>query len=123
MKKTRICLRLLSLVLMSLLVSQGCLKVDQPPALRVTVLDQWGEPVDGAVVGLFESYDTWKDLEYPAQVWRSCDRAGQVVFFDLQEIPYYIYARKGDVDNSLDEIQLTTIPHKNVILNLTIRIR
>lgn len=82
----------------------ACEKPANLPQLEIHVLDADNQPVSGAYAALFTSYEEWISLENPVQVWRKADPAGHILFSDLDEIPYYIYVRSGESDNSLDEI-------------------
>lgn len=99
-------LRILTLLLpLSLLLTlSGCFETDNPPQLEVSVIDQDSLPVPDAYVTLFTSQQEWRQLENPAQAWRRTGLEGQVLFIDLKETTYWIYCRKGDQDNSFDEI-------------------
>ena len=100
------------MVLVLTLVLGGCIKVDTPAQLEISVLDETGAGVSGAYVALFDSYEEWNSRENPVQAWRQTDSAGKVIFVDLKEITYYIYARIDGKDNSIGEI--STVEHLQV---------
>lgn len=93
-----------SMILGLALVPYGCIKVDTPAQLEISVLDDTGASVSGAYVALFDSNEEWNSRNNPVQVWRQTDSDGKVVFVDLKEITYYIYARFDGKDNSVGEI-------------------
>lgn len=95
--------------LLVLLVSVSCIRVDTPPVLEIIVLDQFNNPVSEAVVGIFDDREQWGMLENPAQVWKSTDEDGSVLFTGLFEKHYYIYAEK-DGENNLKNEMVTQIP-------------
>lgn len=86
------------------LLMSGCFKVDTLPQFEIRVVDESGKAVAGAYVALFDSADEWNRRENPVQVWRRTDSAGTVIFADLKEITYYIYARFDGKDNSVGEV-------------------
>jgi len=67
-------------------------------------LDQDQAPLPDVLVALFSSREDWQHLENPVQAWRQTGPEGKVLFIDLKETTYWIYCRKGDRDNSFDEI-------------------
>lgn len=93
-----------SMALCLTLVLSGCIKVDTLPQLEILVLDEKDAAIPGACVALFDNPDEWSKRENPVQVWRLTDSEGRVVFVDLNEITYYIYARFDGKDNSVGEI-------------------
>ena len=95
-----------SMVLVLALVFDGCIKVDTPAQLEISVIDDTGAGASGAYVALFDSYEEWNNRANPVQVWRQTDSAGKVVFVDLKEITYFIYARIDGKDNSIGEISI-----------------
>lgn len=92
---------LLSFCLVLLL--DACIKVDTLPQLEILVLDEQGSIVTGAYVALFENAGEWETRKNPVQVWRRTGTDGKVLFVDLDEATYYVYARYDGKDNSVDE--------------------
>ena len=82
----------------------GCVKVDTLPQLEILVLDEAGASISGAFVTLFDNAEEWNIRKNPVQVWRRTDSEGKVIFVDLKEITYYIYARFNGKDNSVGEV-------------------
>ena len=101
----------------------GCQKMDQLPQLEILVLNEAGVPVGEAAVGLFATYEEWLTLENPAQVWRSTAGNGKVIFSDLHEVSYFIYVRKGEMDNTLSEIELAEPLLRNTRMHIIIHIK
>lgn len=84
----------------------SCSKIDTLPQLELTVVNSTGQPVPGAIVGLFDQLDEWSMLENPVQVWRETDNKGKVLFIDLKEEIYYFYANSDTLSNIGHEIKL-----------------
>ncbi len=102
---------------------QGCFKLDSGPRLEILVVDQLENPVPGAYVALFETESEWSSRKNPVQVWRKTDAAGKVLFADLREIKYWIYARSGSLDNSLGEINTIEGLQNNKIASIVVHVR
>ncbi|KYG85869.1 hypothetical protein AWW67_00870 [Roseivirga seohaensis] len=68
--------------------------------LKITVLDELGNIVEGAKVTIYKTqadYNAEKNAVQPAQL---TNNKGQVTFKKLDAIPYYVLVRKGDMDNA-----------------------
>lgn len=102
---------------------QGCIKFDTLPQLEILVLDEKGASVPGAYVALFESAGEWNSRENPVQVWRRTDSGGKVMFVDLKEITYFVYARFDGKDNSVDEISVPAPLQVNQRAKIVIHVR
>jgi len=109
-------LRIFSLIVLSSYLA-ACVKVDTPPALEITVIDQYNNAVSGALVAIFDSQEEWAMKENPVQAWKMTDANGKVMFVNLQEINYFIYAEKDNLNNIKNEIRIS-----DIILNNQIRI-
>lgn len=83
----------------------ACIKVDTPPSLEITVIDQFNHPVKEALVTIFDSQEEWAMRENPLQAWKMTDDNGKVMFLNLQETNYFIYAEKGKLNNLKNEIK------------------
>lgn len=105
------------------IVAAGCVKVDTPPQLEIQVLDAKGNPVSGAVAGLFESEQEWVRLTNPVQPWRRTGADGKVLFADLHEVTYFFYVRFNGTDNSLGEISLAEPLQRNRKHHIIVMIR
>jgi hypothetical protein len=114
---------LFSLVLIVAVLLQGCLKFDNLPQLEIHVIDENGTSISGAYVALFDSAEEWSTRKNPVQVWRQTDSGGQVVFFDLKEITYYIYVRFDGKDNSVGGIFTAKVLQVNQRNKVVIGIR
>ncbi|MDD4644985.1 MAG: hypothetical protein PHY99_03255 [Bacteroidales bacterium] len=101
----------------------GCSKIDTLPQLEIMVVDENEAVVPGVTVGLFDNEVAWTKRENPVQVWRQTGIEGKVVFTDLKEVSYYIYARLEEKDNSMDEILTTEQLRLNQKNKIVIHIR
>jgi len=101
----------------------GCGKIDTLPQLEILVVDENDIFVPGVTVGLFDSEVEWTNRENPVQAWRQTGIDGKVVFTDLNEVSYYIYARLEGRDNSMDEILATEKLRMNQKNKIVIHIR
>lgn len=97
-------LRIISLFLLTAYLL-ACIKVDTPPSLGITVIDQYNNPVKEALVTIFDSQEEWAMRENPLQAWKMTDDNGKVMFVNLQETNYFIYAEKGKLNNLKNEIK------------------
>ena len=100
----------------------GCIQVDTPAALEITVLDQYNNPVSGASVAIFDDLNQWGMLENPVQVWKLTDDLGIVTYTGLSEQHYYIFAEKGELNNLKNEIKTITPTIENQVLKIRIHI-
>lgn len=67
--------------------------------LRVTVLDELGNTVEGASVTLFKSKRDYEKEINPVRETAMTDEKGRVLFKKLAAISYYVIVRKGEKDN------------------------
>jgi hypothetical protein len=102
---------------------QSCEKADNLPQLVVQVLDEQNRPVAGAYVALFKDNESWQTRENPVQVWRTSTATGYVLFTDLEESEYFIYARHGAMDNSMNEYHVEGKLEMNVRKKVLIHIQ
>ena len=93
-------------LLTALFSYSSCTKIDVQAMLEITVVDEEGKPYEGILVGLFDSLDEWSMLANPVQAWKETNSSGKVVFMDLQEIRYYIFADGDSVSNIGKQVQL-----------------
>ena len=65
--------------------------IDKEPSMSVTVTDEQGSKLPGAVVVLYDNYHDWWETINPVHAGIT-DENGEVLFEDLQEIVYYFDA-------------------------------
>ena len=69
-----------------------------PTSLRITVIDNLGNFVEGADVSIYTTEDNYRN-ETSAVATGKTDAKGRVKFKDLKGISYFIHAVKGDKTN------------------------
>lgn len=67
-------------------------------SLKVTVLDELGNPAEGVEVTLFLTKEDYRAETNPIQT-KVTDADGKVTFKKLKPIPYYVYASTADKSN------------------------
>ena len=74
---------------------QGFLKT----SLEITIRDRLGNTVEGVKVKLYETYEDFNNDTNFLQEPQQTNNKGKVLFKNLEAIPYYISAVKGDNNN------------------------
>ena len=69
-----------------------------PTKLRITVIDELGNIVEGATITLYKNEADYRSNENPIQSLKT-DKKGRATFTDLEPVSYFIDARKGDKNN------------------------
>lgn len=69
-----------------------------PTKLRVTVIDELGNLIEGATVTLYKSEADYRSNENPVAKEQT-DKKGRALFKDLEPISYFIDARLDDKNN------------------------
>ena len=67
--------------------------------LRLTVLDDLGNTVEGAEVTLYKTKSDYEKEVNAVQETMVTDDRGRVTFKKLEAISYYVIVRKGDMNN------------------------
>ena len=84
---------------------QGFLKT----SLEITIRDRLGNTVEGVKVKLYKTYEDFNnDLNFIAEPLQT-DSKGKVLFKNLEPIPYYVSAVKGDNNNYGDGEMVDTL--------------
>ena len=68
-------------------------------SIRITILNELGNPVEGAAVQLFKSEEDYRAETNPATEVYYTDEKGQVKIKDLEARVYYVNAEKDDKNN------------------------
>jgi uncharacterized GH25 family protein len=68
-------------------------------SIRITVLNELGNPVENAAVRLYVSEEDYRNETNPATEVYYTDDKGQVKIKDLEARIYYVNAEKGDKNN------------------------
>lgn len=69
-------------------------------SLRLTVINELGNPVEGAKVTLYHNQDDYREEQNPATETQTSDKKGRVKFGKLEPKVYYILAEKDDMSNA-----------------------
>ena len=80
-----------------------------PISLRVTVLNELGNPEKGAVVTLYKTRQDYEKEQNPALPAQTTNDKGVAVFRNLQPLIYHVSAVKGDKDNANGATQTDTL--------------
>jgi len=84
---------------------QGFMKT----SLEITIRDRLGNTVEGVKVKLYKTYEDFQsDINFIQEPMQT-NAKGKVVFKDLETIPYYISAVKGDNNNYGDGEMVDTL--------------
>lgn len=91
-----------SLLIAAILFGFQAEKADEqllPTKLRITVIDGLGNFVEGASVSIYASEADYRVSQNPVATEKTDDK-GRVTFKKLDTIPYYIEAKKGELNNN-----------------------
>ena len=117
----------LLIIIFCLILFAGCTEkeyiyLDVAPQLEIIVKDLSGNNVEGASVKLFVSEENFYAKENPLQT-KVSDQSGKVIFKDLDEMIYYFYAEKGELNNYYEVVTFANPLKKNEIKTITCIIR
>jgi hypothetical protein len=108
------------------LMSLGALtpSVDQifNTKLKITVIDELGNPVSGAKVTIFKNKFDYNAEKNPVRETEISNNKGQVTFKKIDPVAYYVLAKKGDMDNAgageiITELKKNKINKANVVIS------
>ncbi|EMR01266.1 putative lipoprotein, rSAM/lipoprotein system [Cesiribacter andamanensis AMV16] len=90
-------------------------------SLRVTVLDELGNPVEGATIQVYTNDKDYRASTNPAVPMATTNAKGMVTIKDLDAKPYFLDVVKGDKDNrgagyQTDVLQANRINKINIII-------
>lgn len=77
--------------------------------LRLTILDELGNQVEGANVTLYNSDEDYRKEQNPVMEKQVTDSKGRAKFVGLEPKVYYVLAEKGDKDNAGAGVQTDTL--------------
>ena len=80
-----------------------------PTSLRITVIDNLGNLVENAEVTIYESEDDYRNNANPVAEPQKTDDKGRVKFKDLRPVPYFIDARKDDMNNNGEGVRTAAL--------------
>ena len=93
-------LRIISLVVLATLLVSATTAVGLLPTnLKITIIDELGNVVEGATVKLYETEEDYRADENASFGPALTNEKGIVKFKELKPISYYIYVEKGDQRN------------------------
>jgi len=96
---------LTSLIIVAIFCCAFQLNNPLPTSLRITVLNELGNVVEGADVTLFATDEDYRKEENPVMDSQQTDRKGRVTFKNLQPKTYFVLAEKGDLNNNAAGVQ------------------
>lgn len=108
MKKYSFFLPLFSLFLLGLLAFTAPAQFLKT-SLRITILDELGNPVEGAEVTLYPTQEDYRQEENPVMPTETTDRKGRVKFSGLEPTVYFVDAIKEDMSNAGAGVQTDTL--------------
>jgi len=86
-----------------------------PTSLKITVLNELGNPVEGASVQLFKTDEDYRAETNAVGEAQLTNQKGKVTFKKLESIVYYVNVEKGDKNNDGAGVQTDTL--KTGLLN------
>ena len=86
-----------------------------PTSLKITVLNELGNPVEGASVQLYTSDEDYRAEKNPVSKAQLTDKKGKTTFKKLASIVYFVNVEKGDKNNDGAGVQTDTL--KTGLLN------
>ena len=86
-----------------------------PTSLKITVLNELGNPVEGASVQLYTSDEDYRAEKNAVSKAQLTDRKGKTTFKKLASIPYFVNVEKGDKNNDGAGVQTDSL--KTSLLN------
>ena len=93
-----------------------------PTGLRVTILDNLGNLVEGATVVVFGKEEDYRFEKNPVAGPELTDARGRVTFKPIMPKSYYIYVVKGDKNNNGEGVRTSRLsPNKMNKINIIIR--
>jgi len=107
MKSTKVLFLNLALLATAFFVSSSTQLL--PTNLRIVVLNSLGNAEEGVSVTLFGNEEDYKDETNPVQEAQLTDSKGRVTFTKLEPKSYFIYAKKGDLDNNGEGVETAVL--------------
>ena len=115
MKKIKNSVVLSLLLVFTLTMSSFELNSPLPTSLRITIIDELGNPVEGASVQLYATDEDYRAETNPVSEAQLTDKKGKTTFKKLESIIYFVNAEKGDKNNDGAGVQTDTL--KTGLLN------
>lgn len=108
MKKYSFFLSLFSLLLLGALAFTSPAQILKT-SLRITILNELGNPVEDAKVTLYPSEEDYRQETNPVMPTETTDRKGRVKFSGLEPTVYFVDATKEDMSNAAAGVQTDTL--------------
>lgn len=86
-----------------------------PTSLKITILNELGNPVEGASVQLFTTDVDYRAEENAVSEVQLTDKKGRTTFKNMKPIVYFVNVEKGDKNNDGAGVQTDTL--KTGLLN------
>ncbi|MCX2743443.1 carboxypeptidase-like regulatory domain-containing protein [Mangrovivirga sp. M17] len=91
-------------------------------SLKLTVLDEMGNPVEGATVKVYENEEDYKASENHIKEVYKTDKKGRVTIKDLDADKYFVNVEKGDLNNYMTgnivgPLENAKLNKANIIIN------
>lgn len=80
--------------------SKETIYIDNPPQLEIVVIDVNNNKIPNAIVTIYLNEDDWQNKTNSIEQ-QNTDANGTVLFENLEEVIYYFYVQKGNLDNTL----------------------
>ncbi len=94
------------LVLASVLIlNSGFYQPQLSTSMRITVIDNLGNFVEGAEVTIYKTEEDYRNGTNPVGEKQITDKKGRARFKDIPAVSYYIHAVKGDKTNIGEGVQ------------------
>lgn len=100
---------ILPLLLLAMLLFSFSNRQLIPVSLRVTVLNELGNPEKGATVTVYNTRPDYEKEQNPAFPAQTTNDKGVAIFRNLQPMVYHISAVNGDKDNANGATQTDTL--------------
>ena len=105
-------MKLLILSLLSSILISFTSVSEKPPRVKITVVSEDNEIVEGAKVTIYKNHETYK-TEKDGVASGTTNKKGYIEFKNLEEKVYYIHVKKGDLNNNQGDSQTDTLKSAN----------
>lgn len=90
-------------------------------SIKATVLDDLGNPVEGATILLYANEQDYRSSKNPVAEKAMTNKKGEAKISDLEAKAYFIDVRKGDLNNNgagveIDALQAGRVNKINIII-------
>jgi uncharacterized GH25 family protein len=103
----------ISIILLAIVLSSAARITPLPTNVKITIVDELGNSVEGATVTLYNNKEDYRAEENPVQTGLT-DKKGIVTFKKLDAKVYFVHAYKGDKNNNFAGVQTDTLKEGKV---------